>query len=637
MAPDDPLSCLLTRRQLLRRTGTLAAALVLGEACGATTSPSPRRSPGRTPSASSPPLPSPTAQTALTAEALASAVLDLPLSGTLALPGDSSVPVTDLQTAAQAFLAAGNPNVLAYRNPVAALGLALACADWSGKIGRVDLAPTLPKLPLTPVRLVLPHLPGGQTADVLAAATPPGLVLRPGTALLLAGVLPDGRVVLGVSDPARQVSGHPRLELALLAPATLAPLLSLAGAALEPSGALTLASGTHVRLAAVDPGLATTLVAGAGALFVDQVPLQPRGAKPALTADPIVPVPDAALTVATVQRAADGRLLGVNPSGTPVARARYRPWVPDWQWTVASDEVEGYTIRELADALGLTVGSFAHRNVLTDPTFIAAYEKIANTLLIGNALDMADPNWAFGPWTRDDWAGVLARWSDVSAAFAARRVPDGFSFVWSGAEQELAFAAVAGVRYVQAGMLLWGSNGVLPAIYNGGFSADELRKILEFMVKVRVLRYAGRVQEWIAVSEAAADLLWGNAEQRFWYDQLGVEIIDQVFVWAREADPTARLAFCEDGVLDRDTDATRATGDKFMEFLRHFKAAGIPVDKAVLENNLWIYAPPSKDSMVTTLQAITELGYPIGAAETTVSISAQDPIWAGRPRSVASV
>jgi endo-1,4-beta-xylanase len=90
-------------------------------------------------------------------------------------------------------------------------------------------------------------------------------------------------------------------------------------------------------------------------------------------------------------------------------------------------------------------------------------------------------------------------------------------------------------------------------------------------------------------------------------------------------------------VLDRDTEATRAVGDKFMGFLEHFKSAGVPVDKAVLEDNLWIYAPPSKGSMVATLQGIISLGFGVGAAETTVSISAQDPIWAGRPRSVASV
>ena len=74
-----------------------------------------------------------------------------------------------------------------------------------------------------------------------------------------------------------------------------------------------------------------------------------------------------------------------------------------------------------------------------------------------------------------------------------------------------------------------------------------------------------------------------------------------------------------------------------MGFLEHFRAAGVPVDKVVLENNLWIYAPPSKDSMVAALQQIQSLGYAIGAAETTVAISAQDAIWAQRPRTVTSV
>ena len=80
------------------------------------------------------------------------------------------------------------------------------------------------------------------------------------------------------------MAGHPRLELAVLSSATLTPLLSLAGAALDPSGTAVTASGTKVPLAPVDPVLATRLISGAGVLFVDQVPIQPKGTTtPALT------------------------------------------------------------------------------------------------------------------------------------------------------------------------------------------------------------------------------------------------------------------------------------------------------------------------------------------------------------------
>ena len=98
-----------------------------------------------------------------------------------------------------------DPNAtLVFRNPIAALGLALAAADWSGQRGAVDLSALLPKLPLTPVRLVLPQLPGGTTADTLDSVVPSGLTLRPGTALLLAGACPtDGSLSPSPIPPAR--------------------------------------------------------------------------------------------------------------------------------------------------------------------------------------------------------------------------------------------------------------------------------------------------------------------------------------------------------------------------------------------------------------------------------------------------
>ncbi len=324
-----------------------------------------------------------------------------------------------------------------------------------------------------------------------------------------------------------------------------------------------------------------------------------------LAAEPVVPAPPTSIVPshARISQASDGRVLALDAGDSAVGRARSRPWRPDWAWTSTACQVEGYTSRELADALGLTFASFAPGSEVSDGD--PSWDLVANTLIAQDGLDIADRYGLFGGWSRDDWARVLSQWSDVSAALDAHVVPPGFAPDWADAELELAFARSHGVRYIQGMNLLWGSNGVLPAIDNGGFSADDLRKILEFAVRVRVIKYAGRIQEWIGVSEASGDLLYDTPEQRFWDDQLGTGIIDQVFTWAHEADPGARLAFCDDRILDQaSAQVFQAVGDKFMGFLEHFKAAGVPVDKAVIEDNLWIYAPPSKDSMVATLQQI---------------------------------
>jgi endo-1,4-beta-xylanase len=621
--------------------GSFGALALFLEACGPAPAPSP---PGRTGPLATPgvptTLPSASPIPPLDGDQLRAAVAALPGTGTPAIPGGGSLAVADLQAAAAALAAPDGSGPSPGLNPVAALGYILATADWSGASGAVELGRLFPGLALPIVRLPLARLPDGGPTAVIAGALPTGLTVRAGAALLVVSRLADGSCLVAIDDPARPIEGHPRLELGVLSAAALAPLLALAGARLDAvSGAVVLANGTAVTLRPMTASLASRLTAAAGLLFVDRVPLQPKGAKtPVLTLDPIVPAPptSVAAQIRSIGQVSDGRVLGSDASGTAVARARYRPWRPDWEWVTTPDEVADYTVRELADAMGITFASFAVGAELTNPDLVRTWEKVANTFISGDALNMT-PDGVFGAWKQADWAAMLARWPDVSAAFAAHHVPDGFNLDWSGAEQDLRFARSEGVRFVQAGMLLMGFTGMLPAIYNGGFSNDQLHKILEFMVKIRVLKYAGQVQEWIAVSEASACLLWGGPEQRFWYDRLGTEIIDQVFFWAHEADPKARLAFCEDTILDLDTDAARANTDKFMEFLRHFKAAGVPVDKAVLENNLWIYAPPSKASMVASLRSIMALGYGIGAAETTVSISDQYHPWAGRPRSVASV
>ena len=624
--PSAAISPALSRRRFLQGAAGLSSLVVLG---------------------AWPELVDAATQPALTAGQLTGAMAALPKTGYVHLPGGGHAAAADLRAAAAAFAVGDASAPDPATNPVAALGVLVALGAWSGHTGSLDLTVALPKAPVRPVRLGLPSLPTGASTDTLPGAVPPGLVVRPGGSLVLIGALSGKRLLVAVEDPARQVAGHHRLELAVLRAADLAPLLSVAHAKLDSTDTVVvLASGSKVALRPLQSTLATRLLHAAGSLFVDEVPIQPPAATTlVLTAEPVVPAPTAALAtqITSVSQTPDNRVLGTSGGGSAIARARYRPWRPDWEWVTATDEVADFTVRELADGLGITFASFAVGAPLADPNLVHTWEKIANTLVVGDVLDMANKWWVFGPWTRDDWAAMLARWSDVSAAFVARKVPDGLNLVWSGsatyagAEEQLSFARSEGVRYVQAGMLLWGSNGVLPAVYTGGFSDDELRKILEFMVKVRVIKYAGRVQEWIAVSEASSSLLWGSAEQRFWYDRLGTDIIDQVFFWAHEADPTARLAFCEDTILDLDTDAARATTERFMEFLRHFKSAGVPVDKAVLENNLWIYAPPSKASMIASLQSIIALGYGIGAAETTVSVSDQYPTWAARPRSVASV
>ena len=71
--------------------------------------------------------------------------------------------------------------------------------------------------------------------------------------------------------------------------------------------------------------------------------------------------------------------------------------------------------------------------------------------------------------------------------------------------------------------------------------------------------------------------------------------------------------------------------ERFLNLLREFKARKIPVDGVDIENNFWIYAPPSRDYMVNTLRTIRDMGYYLATPETTVIITPVYPIYGSIP------
>jgi endo-1,4-beta-xylanase len=523
------------------------------------------------------PSPSPSP---LGADQLTTTVGALPSSGALPLPGGASAEATDLAAAAAAFAVADPQAPRLDRNPLAALGLALAIADWSGKTGAIDLSTVLPKLPLTPVRLVLPSLPGGQSADALTAAVPPGLTLRPGSALLLAGVLSDGRIVAAVADPARQVAGHPRLELAILSATTLAPLLALAGASLDPSGtAITITAGTAVPLIPIDPALATRLVAGAGVLFVDQVPLQPKGAKLALTVDPIVPATPADLAgVARVSQAKDGRVLALNAAGTAVGRAQYIGGTPAWDWR--GKDGLALTLRELADRIGWRVGVEMTGYLFSQASWQTIVRAQFNQALLSWGLN----------------------WNEVE--------PERGRFDFSVMDRLVAFAQSNAMR-VRADSIVFGHTSMLPSwVVQGHFSAAQLAAILQEHVRAVVSQYRGAIGGWVVANEP---YIAPYSTDDFFYRTFGYDYIDLAFAAAREADPAAALNFSDTS----NHTAAGITTNLTLQTVARLKAKGL-IDIVGLQMHLDGANPPDPVDVRDTMR---RYGLPVAVTSLDIDLS----------------
>jgi endo-1,4-beta-xylanase len=344
---------------------------------------------------------------------------------------------------------------------------------------------------------------------------------------------------------------------------------------------------------------------------------------------PLIPAPPFDFS-RIVQTPDDGRVLALDASENVLARARWYTWRNEWRWVTDSVSVEGYTIRELADALGINFGLF---NSATDDFRVNLPEYVHMAEMLGNKLSTGYGFWSRAIYQRfspNDWRRILADWATLASTLTTA-VPSGFPYDWSRADTELSFAQRLGAR-LRAQNLFDGQGDILDqTVFRPGFSNDELWKLLEFMVRVKVLKYRGRVDEW-AISEVAPKLLFAspNDDAAFWYRRLGEQLVDKVFVWAHDTDPQAKLVYIEDHVHETDTENFRRMRAKTFELIRHFKDAGVPVTKVGIENYLWIYAPPQESSVLSDLKTIQSLGYEVESTETAVITQNADPFWTNR-------
>jgi len=249
---------------------------------------------------------------------------------------------------------------------------------------------------------------------------------------------------------------------------------------------------------------------------------------------------------------------------------------------------------------------------------------VANQLVVGLDIGLRA---CFASFDREQWATVPRRWAEVSAELADGRLPDGYRFGWARAERSLEFAETHGMR-VRAQHLCWGAD-IPDVLKSARFTQDELAKILEFAVKVRVLKFKGRVHEWDAADELGAHIA-GEDRGGLWYLALGSEHIDSVARWVKECDPNARVVAVEDHLIDDELPFFRASAAEFWRQAEGWKTRGAQIDAIGIENNLWIYAPPSRARIDSVLERVQGLGFGLASTEMTVCAHTEDGIWPAR-------
>ena len=154
---------------------------------------------------------------------------------------------------------------------------------------------------------------------------------------------------------------------------------------------------------------------------------------------------------------------------------------------------------------------------------------------------------------------------------------------------------------------------------NNGFTRRQLLDILKNHIYNVVGKYKGKIREWDVVNEVLDDdqsvvrTNPGTYKLRpsIWATYIGEEFIDSAFVWAHEADPSAKLYINDYGV--ESMGSTKA--EAYFNLVKRLQSSNLPIDGCGLqchlttgqldtlrlENNIQRYAPLGLNCIITEL------------------------------------
>jgi len=130
---------------------------------------------------------------------------------------------------------------------------------------------------------------------------------------------------------------------------------------------------------------------------------------------------------------------------------------------------------------------------------------------------------------------------------------------------------------------------------------EALRQAMETRCKELVARYRGRILEYDVNNEML--------RHRFYAERLGETIRVDMFKWAHQADPDARLFVNDYGIL-----GSREWTEKYKQHIQWLIDNGAPVGGIGLQGHFSSKLPPL-DKISETLDMLAELGLPIRITE----------------------
>jgi endo-1,4-beta-xylanase len=249
-------------------------------------------------------------------------------------------------------------------------------------------------------------------------------------------------------------------------------------------------------------------------------------------------------------------LVSLNATGAPAAPTASVPAAPGaiLQESATQVAADSKTLRELAKRTGMKVGTAVDMSALAnDATYNQHVAAEFNSVTAENVM----------------------KWSEIE--------PTRGTLNFGPADQLVAYAKANG-QSVRGHTLLW--HNQLPTwltdgVASGDIDATELRQILKQHVFDVAGHFRGKIYQWDVVNEVIDD----NAQLRdtMWLQKLGPGYIADMFRWAHQADPKAKLY-----INDYNVEGLNAKADAYYALVQQLKADRVPIHGFGMQGHLGV-------------------------------------------------
>lgn len=248
-------------------------------------------------------------------------------------------------------------------------------------------------------------------------------------------------------------------------------------------------------------------------------------------------------------------------------------------------------LKTLGASNGIEIGNHAIYTRIREPN----YKKILTTQDSFVLLDNT-PNWHFN-------------------GYDLRPARDKYDF--SQMDELVRFAQKNDMQ-IQAHHLLWGEQKWLPDwLKNGNYSKDELDAIIKDHIDTVAGRYKGQIREWTVVNEPFTRAKHLYNLNDWWADNTGSQdYIDKAFIWARQADPTAKLL-----INDFNTESKNEISDAMYNYVKSAKERGVPIDGVGFQMHIDGSNPPKRQDVIDNFKRFSDLGVGIYVTEFDVNMA----------------